>query len=818
MCAKVEDEPSSSFEKRNGFYRVGTVGRVLNLTRVKDKSNKAAFSMLVEGLARARIDDVMTANPFYRVRARTIPAVDDDAADAEVKAISINIRKAVHELLTLVQKHAAPLSTEMRGILESITKTKIGHLADLITANVEATVAEKQAVLSDKSLLNRLKKAYDLIMRNVEVLRMSSKMQQETETKLKNAGREYFLRQQMKAIQRELDGIRSSSPSAKDSNAPKSEIEVIVEKLESASLSEEAQAIADRELTRLKGMQPSMPEYSSLSNYLTWLADLPWDVKTEDNLDMAHARDSLEKGHHGLEKVKKRILEFLAVRAVKAQKGVEGDSRGPLLCLCGPPGVGKTSLGMGVAKALGRKFHRIALGGMRDEAEIRGHRRTYIGSMPGRLVQALKKVGCKNPVILLDEIDKLGRDVRGDPGSALLEVLDPEQNGTFTDHYLNVAFDLSEVLFIATANRLDTIPSPLLDRMELIDIHGYTPNEKIEIAMRHLVPKQIDRHGLMEGRDVAFQREGVAAIAQGYTREAGVRGLEKKIAAVCRSIAVSVADAGPGGKIDAVTVVPEVVYETLGPRIFESSADEIASRVGGTPGVATGLAWTRVGGEVLFVEAAVMRGNGKLVLTGKLGQVMSESVQAAMSYVRSNVRQLGLAALAKAHKVKDVEMALRSMDVHCHFPQGAVSKDGPSAGVAITAAIYSALTGRSLRPDTCTTGEITIQGLVLPVGGIKEKLIAGHQAGLARAVIPARNKKDLRDVPQEVLDSMEIVLASNVMDALENLVEGGMSAHLVSVNLSIPRWLSSIGSAERMTTQPAGEDDYAGPILESSKL
>jgi ATP-dependent Lon protease len=506
-------------------------------------------------------------------------------------------------------------------------------------------------------------------------------------------------------------------------------------------------------------MQPSQAEYTVARTYLEWLADLPWDKSSEDNLDLDNAKQQLDDDHYGLEKIKKRIIEYLAVRKLK------DDMKGPILCFVGPPGVGKTSLGRSIADSLERNFHRVSLGGVRDEAEIRGHRRTYIGALPGRIIQGLKKAGSNNPVFLLDEIDKLGHDFRGDPSSALLEVLDPEQNNTFSDHYLDTPFDLSKVLFIATANQLDTIPAPLRDRMEVIEVPGYTFDEKSAIATQHLIPKQIKEHGITD-EHIEITPEAVLKIAIAYTREAGVRNLEREIAATCRDVAVKVAGhKEEEGDFPKVVIDEEALHDVLGPEKFYN---ETAERTA-VPGVATGLAWTAAGGDLLFIEATRMGGKGSLILTGQLGDVMKESAQAALSWMRAKATELGLAEDLDSH-------FLDKTDMHIHFPAGAIPKDGPSAGITITTALISLFTGRNVRSDTAMTGEVTLRGLVLPVGGIKEKVLAAHRGGIKRVVMPARNQKDLVDIPQNVKDEMEFIFAKEMDTVLDNVLEGGNPA------------------------------------------
>ena len=608
-------------------------------------------------------------------------------------------------------------------------------------------------MLETVDLKTRMAKVTTLIKRQVQVLTISQDVQATVESKLSKKQREVYLRQQLKAIQEEL-GERADQE--------EDEVGELEKRLEEAQLPEEVDKAVQRELRRLKRMQPAQPEYSVIRNYLEWIVEMPWHTGTPDRLDIEAARAQLDADHYGLDKVKRRILEYLAVRKLKS------DLRGPILCFIGPPGVGKTSLGRSIADALGRKFHRIALGGVRDEAEIRGHRRTYIGAMPGRLIHALKKVGVNNPVLLLDEIDKLGRDVRGDPASALLEVLDPEQNHAFTDHFLNVPFDLSKVLFIATANDGDTIPQALLDRMEVIRLSGYTFQEKLQIASRYLLPKQLKAHGL-EPSQVDISEELLQYIAVNYTREAGVRHLERELASICRAVAVDLArTAGTAMAGDKRVLTVDRVTEILGPAPFE---DDVNERVA-VPGVTVGLAWTATGsGGLLFIEATRMPGTGQLTLTGMLGDVIKESAQTALSWVRSHATELGLAPRGAA----PVSL-LDKTDIHIHFPAGAIPKDGPSAGVTIVTALVSLLTNERIRPYTAMTGEITLRGLVLPVGGIKEKVLAAHRSGIRRVILPYRNQKNLVDVPANVRDQIEFVLARRITDVLQAAFEPELAA------------------------------------------
>jgi ATP-dependent Lon protease len=581
----------------------------------------------------------------------------------------------------------------------------------------------------------RMKLVLELLNRKREILKLSNKIDSAVKGEMSKTQREYYLRQQLKAIKEELGEMGEEEE----------ELDELQERLKKAGLPPEVEKVATKELNRLKTIPAASSEYTVARTYLDWIADLPWSKTSDDNLDIENARSTLDADHYGIQKVKKRILEYLAVRKLK------NDMKGPILCLVGPPGVGKTSLGQSIARSVGRKFVRLSLGGVRDEAEIRGHRRTYVGALPGRFIQSMKKAGTKNPVMMLDEIDKLGADFRGDPSAALLEVLDPEQNNSFSDHYLDVAFDLSKVLFIATANQLDPIPGPLRDRMEIIELPGYTFEEKQQIARIHLVPKQLREHGLSADH-IDIEDAALLTLITSYTREAGVRGLERRIADLCRAVAVDVA----AGKTDKQVITPERVKEILGPEAFYS---EVAERTE-VPGVATGLAWTAVGGDLLFIEATKMAGKGGMTLTGQLGDVMKESAQAALSYLRSKADQLGINP-----------NFLEKTDIHLHFPAGSIPKDGPSAGVTILTALTSLMTGIRVRGDTAMTGEATLRGLVLPVGGIKEKVLAAHRAGIKRVILPERVRKDLNDVPEQAKKDIEFIFVTQMDEVLRNALE-----------------------------------------------
>ena len=620
------------------------------------------------------------------------------------------------------------LPKEAGALVDSVTEP--GQLADLITSNLDIQVDEKQDVLETFDLKARMRTVLQFLSRQLEVLKVREKINTQVQEEMGRNQREYVLRQQLKAIKEELGELDEAG----------GDLDEFKEKVAEAKMPAETEKVALKQLERLKVMQPSSAEYTVTRTYLEWLVELPWSIETEDKLDIQEARNILNADHYDLEKVKKRILEYLAVRKLKS------DKKGPILCLLGPPGVGKTSLGRSIAKAMGRKFVRISLGGVRDEAEIRGHRRTYVGSLPGRIVQSLKKAGTKNPIFMLDEIDKLGHDFRGDPASALLEVLDPEQNNTFSDHYLEVPFDLSHVMFLATANVIDPVPAALKDRLEILELPGYTRDEKRNIARQFLVPKQLEEHGL-KAEHIEVTDEAVAEVIDGYTREAGVRNLEREVGSIARGVAVKIAEGSKERFVVKGTDVPEY----LGPQKFMS---EVAERTA-EPGVATGLAWTPVGGDILFIEATKMPGKGSLVLTGQLGDVMKESAQAALSFVRAKAKWLGIE-----------ENFLDKTDIHVHIPAGAIPKDGPSAGVTMFTALASMLTGKPIRNDVAMTGEITLRGNVLPVGGIKEKILAAHRAGIKRIIMPDRNQKDMVDVPEQAKNEMEFFYVKKIDELL----------------------------------------------------
>ncbi len=710
--------PETRYEPGD-FYQIGTSCVILKMAKTGD--HKA--QLLVQGISRFRITEFVPGKSY--IQARVVNLEDEETKDLETEALMANLVN----LFDRIVKLSPLLPQEFGAMAKSITSP--GILADMIASIINATVEEKQRILETLDVKDRLKEVTRLVNHQVEILELGSKIQSQVKSDMDKSQREYYLRQQLKAIQQELG----------EADESKVEIEEYREKIAKKNLPEEARKEAERELERLSRMHPSSAEYTVASTYLDWITALPWNESTEDNLDIRKARKVLDDDHYGLEKAKKRIIEYLAVRKLKP------DTKGPILCFAGPPGTGKTSLGHSIARALGRKFIRIALGGVRDEAEIRGHRRTYIGALPGRVIQGIRRAESNNPVFMLDEIDKLGSDFRGDPSSALLEVLDPEQNFSFTDHYLDVPFDLSHVMFITTANMLETIPPALRDRLEIIELLGYTADEKLKIAERYLIPRQIGMNGLQPDQ-IRFTKTALRMIIGGYTREAGVRNLEREIATVCRGVASMVAS----GDLKSAVIKSGDLYRFLGPVRMISEAAARTSK----PGVVMGLAWTPTGGDLLFIEATAMKGKMGLTLTGQLGDVMKESATAALSFIRANAESLGIA--------KDF---FQDIDIHIHVPSGGIPKDGPSAGVTILTALVSLLTNQTVKKDLAMTGEITLRGMVLPVGGIKEKVLAAHRAGIKTIILPKWNRKDLSDVSAKVQKEIAFHFVDEMMDVLK---------------------------------------------------
>ncbi|HOP84871.1 MAG TPA: endopeptidase La [Syntrophorhabdaceae bacterium] len=700
------------------LYTIGTVATIMKMVKMVDGSQR----IVVQGICRFKL--VEFTEREYTLKAKILPIFEEYQKDIEIDAMYLNLKNLYKKAVEM----APYLSSELAQISSKIENP--GNLADLIASTINISVGEKQEILETIDLKERLKKITILLNREVETLELSSRIQTHVKEGIDKTQREYYLREQLKAIQKELG----------ETDDKFTEIEELKKKIAEAKMPPDVQKVAEKELDRLSKMSSMSAEYTVSRTYLDWLIELPWSRQTEDNLNIEEANGILNEDHYDLEKVKKRILEYLAVRKLKS------DMKGPILCFVGPPGVGKTSLGKSIARALGRKFVRISLGGIRDEAEIRGHRRTYVGALPGRIIQGIKKAGSNNPVFMLDEVDKIGMDFRGDPSSALLEVLDPEQNYSFSDHYLEVPFDLSKVMFIATANMLDPIPPALKDRMEVLELPGYTEEEKLMIARQFLIPKQRSEHGLTEDH-IEFDDESLKLIIRSYTRESGVRNLEREIATVCRAVAKDVAE----GKTEKRVITADSIHSYLGPIKYFS---EVAERTK-YAGVATGLAWTPTGGDILFIESTKMRGKGNLALTGQLGDVMKESAQAALSYIRS-----------KASEYNIPEDFFEKHDIHIHVPQGAIPKDGPSAGITMLVSLVSLLTDRLVRNDVAMTGEITLRGLVLPVGGIKQKVLAAKRAGIPNVILPKLNEKDLEEVPESIKKDMNFKFIERMDEAI----------------------------------------------------
>src|ERR1700677_2131866 len=676
-------------------------------------------------------------DPFFLAHVKRL--VEPVTSDKEIDALHAHLVSLFSKFVSLVPYLPDELQVMAMKVKEA------SRLADMVASYLKIPIEEAQDLLATFDVRARLEKLIAILGREIEMLELGHKIQSQVQTELNKNLREYYLRQQLKAIQKELG----------EGDARSSEIEDLEKKIESAKMPEDARKAADKELDRLKMIPPESAEHTVVRTYLDWLVSVPWSVSTDDNLDIKHARSVLDEDHFDLEKVKERILEFLAVRKLKS------DTKGPILCFVGPPGTGKTSLGRSIARALGRKFVRLSLGGIRDEAEIRGHRRTYIGSLPGRMIQGLRNAGSNNPLFILDEVDKLGTDFRGDPASALLEVLDPEQNNAFVDHYLDVPFDLSKVLFLTTANVLDPIPPALRDRMEVLELPGYTEEEKLQIVERHLIQKEKVENGLGDQK-IEFTKGALREIIHSYTREAGLRNLEREIGRVCRKIARSITE----GETAPERITPDMLHRFLGPRRFFSEAAERTQE----PGVATGLAWTPNGGEIMFIESTRMSGQKGLNLTGSLGDVMKESAQAALSYVRTHAAALGIAP-----------DFYEKSDIHVHVPAGAIPKDGPSGGVTIAASLASLLSGRPVRSDIAMTGEITLRGKVMPVGGIKEKMLAARRAGISTVILPRRNERDLEDVPLEVRTGMEFIFVDTVDEVIKHALRDGDAVNAAAV-------------------------------------
>jgi len=724
------------------LYQIGTAALIHRLFRAPD----GTIRLLVQGISRFKVTEYTALEPYLKAKVEAYPETEEEGL--EVDALARNVRDQFGHIAEMIPSMPRELVATIASLSDPLaTVYSIANLQRM-------EISDAQEILEVDSVSTKLHKLVTLLTRESEVLELSQKIQKEARSEIDKVQREYFLREQLKAIQRELGEVDEQA----------ADVEEFRKKIEAVTMPEEAETLARRELERLSRLPTAAAEYGVIRTYLDWLVSIPWSTTTPDNLDIAHAREVLDADHYGLEDIKERILEYMAIRKLRQERSEEFSAQssedkirkereGVILCFIGPPGVGKTSLGMSISRAMGRKFLRISLGGVRDEAEIRGHRRTYIGAMPGRIIQALRRSESRNPVFMLDEIDKLSFDFRGDPASALLEVLDPEQNVEFRDNYIEVAFDLSQVMFITTANQLETIPGPLLDRMEIIQLSGYTENEKLQIAKQYLIPRQLRENSLRPG-EIEFSEKAISTIIRSYTRESGVRSLEREIGGICRKVATRITE----GKTDKVVIEPDMVRELLGrPKHF--ATEEIQRRLE-VPGVATGLAWTPVGGDILFIEATRMPGGKGFMTTGSVGKVMQESAQAALSFVRSRTANLGID-----------DAAFERSDIHLHIPAGAQPKDGPSAGVTMATALVSLMTGKLVRSDVGMTGEITLRGQVLPVGGIKEKILAAHRAGLKTIILPRENEPDLEELPDEVHQAMQFILADTMDEVLNQALE-----------------------------------------------
>ena len=720
----AQEDGSIEDPKSSDLYAYGTLAQVLKVFDMPDNSKSA----IVQGISRVKILDYTNQEPYFSAAVESME--DEPITDGlEVDALAANLRQAFDELM----KVAPNLTEEHSGMLKNIQKPN--RLTDRAISVITISNQEKQEILEELNVKKRIEKALNLISREIQRIKLGEEIQSEVHDEITKTQREYYLREQMKAIKKEL-GEDEGSVETKE----------LEDKLKAAKLPEDAEKVAMKELDRLSRIPTQSPEYNVSRTYIEWLSDLPWSESTDDRIDLKEAMKILDDDHYGLDKVKERIIEYLAVRNLKQKKDPDGRVRGPILCFGGPPGVGKTSLGKSIARSMGRKFVRLSLGGVRDEAEIRGHRRTYIGALPGRIIQSIKKAGTNNPVFMLDEIDKLGADFRGDPSSALLEVLDPEQNHSFSDHYLEVDFDLSNVMFISTANYQDAIPPALRDRMEILEFTGYIEDEKVQIAKRHILPKQVKENGLTK-EQVTFDAGSIKELIRSYTREAGVRNLEREIANVLRKVARELVEE----ETKKTKITKAKVGEYLGAPRFHSELAERTTK----PGVVTGLAWTAAGGDILFIESTKMKGKGRLTLTGQLGDVMKESATAGLTFVRSHAEEFGL----------DPDFN-ENTDIHIHVPAGAIPKDGPSAGVSMVTSLVSLLSGIPVKEKVAMTGEITLRGNVLPIGGVKEKVTAAHRAGIKEVILPDHNRKDLEDVPKHVAKDLKFHFAKEINDVL----------------------------------------------------
>ncbi len=721
IFVSAQKEMSEEIPDTNSIYHIGTVAMIMRMLKLPDGRVK----VLVQGISKAKLIEFTQEKPFFKAKIEKIEDKKIAELTNEEEALIRDVKEKLEKMLSL----GKILSPEVVMILEGINDPN--RLAELVAANIGLKVDELQKILENNDPIEKLKEVHGILSREVEILNMQAKIQSKAKEEMNKVQKEYFLREQLKAIQDELG----------EYNEKDEEIEEFKKKIRKAKMPKAARDEAKKQLGRLEKMHPDSAEASVIRTYLEWMTEIPWSKSTKDNLDIRKAKKILDEDHYGLEKVKERILEFLSVRKLK------NDSKGPILCFVGPPGVGKTSLGKSIARALGRKFYRLSLGGVRDEAEIRGHRRTYIGALPGRIIQGIKQAGTNNPVFMLDEVDKIGMDFRGDPASALLEVLDPEQNKEFSDHYLNVPFDLSNVMFITTANFIDPIPPALKDRMEIIEISGYTDDEKLQIAKKYLIPRQIKENGLTE-ENIKITNQAILKIVNEYTAESGVRNLERNIGSLCRKVAKNIAL----NKGDTFSINVRNLHKYLGPPKFIPEDDMFENAIG----VATGLAWTQYGGEVLYIEVMLVEGHGKLILTGQLGDVMKESAQAALTFARSRAGFYNI-----NRELFDTK------DVHIHVPAGAIPKDGPSAGITITTAIISAFSKIPVSNEVCMTGEVTLTGRVLPIGGLKEKSLAALRAKKKIIIVPEKNKKDMEDVPAKVKDRLKFVFVKHMDEVLE---------------------------------------------------
>jgi len=737
-----DDEPSPE-----GIYQVGTVAMIMRMLKLPDGRVK----VLVQGLAKARIVSFESLEPCFEVKLERMVEPPAPEESLELEALVRAVKDQLGKIISL----GKAVSPEVIVIVENMQD--VGSLADLVSSNIGLKVEEAQGLLEITDPVERLKKVNELLAKEHELLSMQAKIQTAAKEEMGKSQKEYYLREQLRAIQNELG----------ESDSRTEEMSEIRKAIEQAKMPANIEKEALKQLGRLEQMHPDSAESSMLRTFLDWMVEIPWSKSTRDSLDIKRAQVILDEDHYCLEKIKERILEFLAVRKLRKKM------KGPILCFVGPPGVGKTSLGKSIARAMGRKFVRMSLGGMRDEAEIRGHRRTYVGALPGRIIQGLKQAGTNNPVFMLDELDKLGSDFRGDPSSALLEVLDPEQNFMFSDHYINLPFNLSNVMFIATANQIDTIPGPLLDRMEVINLSGYTEEEKLEIAKRYLVPRQTKENGITS-KIITFTDESIKTLIAGYTREAGLRNLEREIGGVCRKVARQVAE----GDKRRFMINAANVSKYLGPPKFIREPETEKNEIG----LVTGLAWTPVGGEILHIEASIMNGKGALTLTGHLGDVMKESVQAALSWIRSKGKELSLA-----------DDLFQNIEIHVHVPAGAIPKDGPSAGITMATALVSALTRTPVRRDVAMTGEITLRGKVLPIGGLKEKILAAVRGGIKTIIIPAQNEKDLVDIPKAILKKVQIITAKEVEEVLTVALENFAFTAVPAAEPVLPQKKARVG-------------------------